>query len=271
MGELINKNKYLDFSGLKKYDILIKNFIESRDGALSDAISSLNNKIGNIEGFEYDTISELIDDIYSSIFEIVSTQDSLTEKDEDLARKIRIIEANLEFITGSNSDNSASFGEINEAILDIRNELNTIVGSVTKNSDDISAITQTLDSVDERLVALESVDHDKLIADAVASVVADAESDFDTLKEVADWIASDKENSTALQTTVSNHTDSINALTGDLDALEIKVNEDIENLSKHMSDASIALSEVDGRLDSLEAFEETHSSIEISVIEGLFT
>jgi hypothetical protein len=125
-------------------------------------------------------------------------------------------------------------------------------------------------AMDERVKVLEAIDHEQLAADAVAAVVAGAESDFDTLKEVADWIAADKEGSAALQTTVSGHTESINTINGDIDALEAKVEEDITNLTTHMSEAATALAEVDGRLDALEAFEETHTSIEISEIEGLF-
>ena len=125
-------------------------------------------------------------------------------------------------------------------------------------------------AMDARVKVLEAIDHEQLVADAVAAVVAGAESDFDTLKEVAEWIAADTLGSAALQTTVSEHTESINTINGDIDALEAKVDEDIANLTTHMSEAATALAEVDGRLDALEAFEETHASIEISDIEGLF-
>lgn len=125
-------------------------------------------------------------------------------------------------------------------------------------------------AMDERVAKLEAIDHEQLAADAVAAVVAGAESDFDTLKEVADWIAADTLGSAALQTTVSGHTESINTINGDIDALEAKVDEDIANLTTHMSEAATALAEVDGRLDALEAFEETHASIEVADIEGLF-
>ena len=125
-------------------------------------------------------------------------------------------------------------------------------------------------AMDERVKVLEEIDHDKLVADAVAEVVAGAESDFDTLKEVADWIAADKEGSAALQTTVSNHTDSINTINNDLDTLEAKVEQDITNLTTHMSEAATALGEVDGRLDALEAFKDSHETITIAEIEDLF-
>jgi chromosome segregation ATPase len=130
--------------------------------------------------------------------------------------------------------------------------------------------TELNTAMDERVKVLEEINHEQLAADAVAAVVAGADSDFDTLKEVADWIASDKEGSAALQTTVSGHTDSINTINGELDALEAKVDVDINNLSTHITEAATALAEVDGRLDALEAFEETHASIPEGDIEGLF-
>jgi hypothetical protein len=40
MGETIDKNKYLDFDGLKKYDELVKKYISSAHDALSDNINS---------------------------------------------------------------------------------------------------------------------------------------------------------------------------------------------------------------------------------------
>ena len=129
-------------------------------------------------------------------------------------------------------------------------------------------------AMDERVLKLEAIDHEQLAADAsaaaVAAIVAGAESDFDTLKEVEEWIGSHKEGAAELQTTVSNHTDSINTLTGDLDTLDKKVDADIQNLTDHMSAASTALEEVGGRLTDLEAFVEAHDSIELSEIEGLF-
>ena len=47
------------------------------------------------------------------------------------------------------------------------------------------------DAMDERVKVLEGIDHDKLVADAIAEVVASADTSFDTLKEIADWILND--------------------------------------------------------------------------------
>ena len=70
-------------------------------------------------------------------------------------------------------------------------------------------------AMDERVVKLEAIDHDKLVADAIAAVVAGADSDFDTLKEVADWIANDKDGAAALQVAVSEHGEAIEDLAND--------------------------------------------------------
>lgn len=57
----------------------------------------------------------------------------------------------------------------------------------------------------------------------------------------------------------------------DLDALEDKVDEDIQNLTDHLTDYAATLEDVDDRLGNLEAFVEAHESIPESDIEGLFS
>ena len=388
MSEII-KNKYLDYAGLKRYDELLKSFIESGHKGLADAIAALDAKLGSLEfeGSDDKSFAEVIDEIYAAIA-------GLDEKDTELEGKINSIIGDLESLEGLTladinaklsqyatdiagvtervsalEETVKNLGEIEggESLGDIVNKVNTNVeaiatlkgegeGSVKKAAADAQAAAEATaaadatskaaaaetaaktyadslvkdaegnalfdaagssaaaqsaaeataaadatskadaalaaakeyadsladnydaagtaaglnDAMDARVKVLEAIDHDKLAADAVAAVVAGAESDFDTLKEVADWIASDKEGSAALQTTVSSHTESITTLTGDLTELEAKVDEDIANLTTHMSEAATALAEVDGRLDALEAFEETHDSIEIADIEGLF-
>lgn len=133
-----------------------------------------------------------------------------------------------------------------------------------------AAMDTRMTGVEGDVAALKAIDHDKLVADAVAAVVAGAESDFDTLKEVADWIAADTTGSAELQATVSGHTDSINTINGELDALELKVDGDIANLTTHMTEAAAKIEEVDGRLAALDAFVEAHDRIPESDIEGLF-
>ena len=340
MSEVI-KNKYLDFSGLQKYDELIKGLIKSGYDELAAKIGTLE-----IEGSDDKNITESIAEIYTSIAEIVNAQGALEDKDKELADKINEIIGELEGsdvtmtlaeinneltkLNGSVSKNAqgivdvtsrvdileqtvADLGEIDggEGLAGVVNKVNANAadiatlkgdgeGSVKKTANDAAtaAATQALtdakayadglagnydaagtaagfnDAMNERVVKLEAIDHDQIVADAIAAVVAGAESEFDTLKEVADWIAADKEGSAALQTTVSEHTTSINTINGELDALEAKVDGDIANLTQHITDAANALAQVetalDARIDVLEAFEETHESISLDTIEGLF-
>lgn len=56
----------------------------------------------------------------------------------------------------------------------------------------------------------------------------------------------------------------------DIATLEAKVDQDINNLTNHMLEAAVALGEVDGRLDALEAFKNSHETISPEDIEGLF-
>ena len=360
MSEII-KNKYLDYAGLKRYDELIKAFIESGHNELADAIAALDAKLGSLEfeGSDDKSFAEVIDEIYASIASLVEKDAELDANDDELEGKINSIIGDLVSLEGATlsdinaklSEHAAaitqhttdiagvkervtaveeaiknlgeieggeSLGEIvsevkanTAALATLKGDAETVTAAVNKIAKDaadaaqaaaeataaadatskadaaLAAAKEYADglagnydaagtaaglnaAMDERVKVLEAIDHEKLTADAVAAVVAGAEPDFDTLKEVADWIASDKEGSAALQTTVSNHTESITILTGDLTELEEKVDEDIANLTTHMSEAATALAEVDGRLDALEAFEESHASIEISEIEGLF-
>ena len=303
-----NKNKYLDLVGLKQYDALIKNFITSSDSDLAKSIAALNAKIGNLEleGSDSKNLAEIVEEIYSSIAELVVAQESLEAKDaeleakdKDLASLIKGIRDDLEYITGSSSENEATIGEINGKV-DALTEL------VNKNIEDIAAANDAAEqalvdakayadglagnydaagtaaglnaAMNDRVVKLEAIDHDKLAADAaadaVAAVVAGADSDFDTLKDVAEWIGSHKEGAAELQVTVSNHTESINTLNTNLSTLNTKVDGDIANLTQHITDAAQALAQVetslDARIDVLEAFEETHSAIGEDDITNLF-
>ena len=273
MSEII-KNKYLDFEGLKKYDGLIKGLIADGNTKLADAIAALDAKIGSldIEGSDDKNLSESISDIYASIADIVESQAALEKKDEDLAAQIKKVADDLQFVTGGDSENEDTIGEINAEITRLNEELNTLKDSVNNaaSKSDVQKNSEAIEVLNgDGEGSVKKIAEDAAAA-AVADVVAGAESDFDTLKEVADWIAADKEGSAALQTTVSNHTESINTINGDLDALEVKVDEDIANLTTHMSDAATALAEVGGRLDALEAFEETHESIPVTDIDSLF-
>lgn len=73
------------------------------------------------------------------------------------------------------------------------------------------------------------------VANEVAKVVASAPSDFDTLKEVADYIASDKTNAAQMVTNISKNTTDIDALEAEFDDLALET-------SYNAADSSLTLS-----------------------------
>ena len=75
-------------------------------------------------------------------------------------------------------------------------------------------------SANTRLEALEAIDHDKLIADAIAEVVASADTSFDTLKEIADWILNDTTGAAKMANDIEDLKKEDEAIDGRLDALE---------------------------------------------------
>lgn len=78
---------------------------------------------------------------------------------------------------------------------------------LAKNYDAAGTAAGLNSAMDVRVKKLEAIDHNALAASAsaaaVAQVVADAPADFDTLKEVADWIQNDTTGAAALQTDVA--------------------------------------------------------------------
>ena len=53
MSETINKNKYLDLEGLKKYDELIKGYISFGNESLSRDVSSLKIDVDALKGIDH--------------------------------------------------------------------------------------------------------------------------------------------------------------------------------------------------------------------------
>lgn len=107
---------------------------------------------------------------------------------------------------------SAAKGELNGTISGIEGRLATVEGDYLKAADK-TEINGTISALDGRVAAnegaIEKLNGEgegsvkKAVADAVAGVVASAPEDFDTLKEVADWIASDTTGAAKMQADIA--------------------------------------------------------------------
>ena len=115
-------------------------------------------------------------------------------------------------VEGHIGDNIKSFTAISASISTINSDIATTLVSAKSYADTQDATTLAsanayADTQDAATLASakEYADStaDAAAAKAVAAVVAGADSDFDTLKEVADWIMSDTTGAAALQTDVA--------------------------------------------------------------------
>jgi hypothetical protein len=89
MGRVIDKKKYLDFDGLKKYDELIKKYVTYVHDALSDNIDK------SLKGY--------VDDKVSEIREKISDIDTIRSNAKRGASAIQ--EEDLGFVTDADIDN----------------------------------------------------------------------------------------------------------------------------------------------------------------------
>lgn len=154
---------------------------------------------------ENNTIQKLVDITGLTIYHEKLKTDVLSKK-QDV----------IEDLDSIRSKANAAAGDAERALTDAKAYVDS---KVDGKFDAAGTAAGFNDAMDERVKALEKIDHEQLAADAsaaaVAAIVAGAESDFDTLKDVADWIDSHKEGAAELQITVSGHTESIDALETD--------------------------------------------------------
>lgn len=75
------------------------------------------------------------------------------------------------------------------------------ITGIKANADAIASLQTAVNTLNGASTVAGSVD--KKVADAIAAVVADAPEDFDTLKEIADYIASDKTNAATINNDIS--------------------------------------------------------------------
>lgn len=107
---------------------------------------------------------------------------------------------------------SAAKTEINGTITGVDNRLKAVEGDYLKAADK-TEINGTISALDGRVAANEGAIEvlngegvgsvKKQVADAIAGVVNSAPEDFDTLKEVADWIASDTTGAAKMQADIA--------------------------------------------------------------------
>lgn len=216
MAETINTNvfdstkKFVDFSGLDYFWTKAKNYIDGVDTAMSAKVTTIEGDVTKLKTTVGDENSGLIKKVNSIQSDLdglsggagsISTQIANAIGDLDVADaavvgqyvssvseadgKIAVTRAALPDYTEVYDAKGAAAQALADAKL--------YADSLADNYDAAGTAAGLNTAMDARVKVLEAIDHKKLADDAsaaaVAAVVDGAPESFDTLKEVAAWIA----------------------------------------------------------------------------------
>ena len=203
MSELINQNvfaedkKFVDISGLSYFWSKTKKFVEDADTVISNKVGALENTVG-------DSTKGLVKDVKSIQDELnslsggagsIATQinNAISALDLPNTYEAKGAAATAEQNAKDYADGLADNYEVAGAAKTAEDNAKAYADGLAGNYDAAGTAKDFNDAMDTRVKVLEAIDHDQLAADAAATAVAGvidgAPESFDTLKEVAAWIA----------------------------------------------------------------------------------
>ena len=178
----------------------------------------------------------------------------------DLSPYLKIEDASANFATKSeipSVEGYATTEYVNSEIQRVEEEIPSVENLATKN--ELEAVAAQIPDVSD-FVTEQTVD--EKIATEIAKVVADAPEDFDTLKEVADYIASDKTRAAEIETAISN----LQNNKADVSTVYTKEQADAKFLTEHQDISGLAT-----KAEVNAALEEKADKSEIPSLEGYAT
>ena len=205
MSDTINTNvftsdkKFVDLNSLEYFWSKSKTYIDDADKSTADKITALEGVVGDdtkglIKDFnDLKTYTESLGDIeggeglggmIDSKIATLDVEDSAV--DGQYVSAVSEVDGKV-VVTRADLPVYEEVGAATQALTDAKAYVDGIVGDVTGED---GVVTKGLNS---RVNDLEAIDHNKLAADAasaaVANVIDGAPEKFDTLKEIAAWIA----------------------------------------------------------------------------------
>lgn len=161
-------------------------------------------------------------------------------------------EGSIATLTGSGE------GSVAKALVDAKAYTDAEIAEVNNTA---SALESRVKANEDAIVVINGEGEGsikKAAADAVTKVVAGADADFDTLKEVADWIASDTVGAAAMQTTIAR-------LDG-ADTVEGSVKKQVKDAVA--AEAEIARAAEEANADAIDAAESRLDTIEADYLKA---
>ena len=185
--------KYLDLDGLKVlYGVV--------DGKITTAVDDAKGELKGTATVEGDTLGKLEGKIKAEVTRATAAEteldgrlDALESGDNSVGKQIEALENKLV------GDAAADYNTLGKLEDKIQTEVTRATAAETE-------LDGRLDTVEGQIAVINGTGEGsihKAAADAVAKVVANAPEDFDTLKEVADWIAKDTTGSAQMQTAIA--------------------------------------------------------------------
>lgn len=183
MAEVINTNvfdaekKFVDFAGLDYFWEKAKKYVNDADKVIDDKVVALEGVVGN-------DASGLVKDLA----DLKATVDALgdIEGGEGLGG---MIDAKIGAL---DVEDVAVEGQYVSSVAEVDGKV-VVTRANLPVYEEVGVAKDFNDAMDERVKVLEAIDHEKLAADAsaaaVATVLDGAPEKFDTLKEIAAWIA----------------------------------------------------------------------------------
>lgn len=188
-------------------------------GQNAQDIANIKTALGDLTGTKFNDLVARVGAAETAITNLQTDLGTLDEAVEGHATRLTAVEkvasANAEAI----ADLTADFG---------------VVAEDYASKDALKAVSDVAEANKAALVVLNGTGEgsvNKQVADAIAGVVANAPEDFDTLKEVADWIGSDTTGAAQMQVNIANLKTSVEDLDGRLDTAE----SDIDTLQSDMN------------------------------------
>lgn len=183
MAEVINTNvfdaekKFVDFAGLDYFWEKAKAYVDGADKVTADKVAALEGVVGN-------DASGLV----KGLADLKATVDALgdIEGGEGLGG---MIDAKINAL---DVEDAAVEGQYVSSVAEVDGKV-VVTRANLPVYEEIGVAAGLNDAMDARVKVLEAIDHEKLASDAsaaaVATVLDGAPEKFDTLKEIAAWIA----------------------------------------------------------------------------------
>ena len=186
---MVNK-KFIDIAGLTRYNENLKTVLSKKQDVIED-LGDIRKNASDAAGAAADAAAQALADAKADAaekyqvkgdYEAAGTAAGLNEA---MDARMQAVEARMQAVEGREVYVSAT---VNQAIADAKD---AALADAKTYADGLNT------AMDDRVKDLEAIDHEKLAADAVATVLDGAPEKFDTLKEVAEWISNNESASSA--------------------------------------------------------------------------